>query len=90
MVFYLNGLFVFNDITYILSARGPLASMSSLDVMWVSFYSIAAMLVAALMVTAAQKWINNALLSLLVRLIAFLLFIFGAILMVLVIFTWPK
>lgn len=76
--------------TYILSARGPLAKMSSLDIMWVSFYSIAAMLIAALLVTATQKWIKNSFLSLIIRFIAFLLFIFGAILMVLVIFTWPS
>lgn len=86
----LSGLFTFTESTYLLSARGPLASMNSLDIMWVSFYSIAAMLIAALLVSAVQKWVKNGFLSLLIRFIAFLLFIFGAILMVLVVFTWPK
>ena len=70
-------------------ARGPLASMHAMDVMWVSFYSIGAMILSMLMVTAARKWINNGFLSFLIRLIAFVIFAFGTLLMVLVIFTWP-
>lgn len=72
------------------SARGPLASMHPMDVMWVSFYSIAAMILSMLILTAARKWINHGLLSFFVRLIALLLFLVGTLLMVLVIFTWPS
>ena len=72
------------------AARGPLATMHPMDVMWVSFYSIAAMILSILMITAARKWVNNAILSFFIRLIAFIIFIFGTLLMVLVIFTWPS
>lgn len=72
------------------SARGPLASMHALDVMWVSFYSMGAMLISILMVSAVRKWVNNGFLSFIIRLIAFALFAIGSILMVLVVFTWPN
>lgn len=71
------------------SARGPLASMHAMDVMWVSFYSIASMILSMLMVIATRKWITNSLLSFLVRMIAFVIFAFGTILMLLVVLTWP-
>lgn len=71
------------------AARGPLAHMSAMDVMWVSFYSIGAMILSVLMVTVARKWVKNSILSFLIRLIAFVIFLFGSLLMVLVIFTWP-
>lgn len=72
------------------SARGPLASMHSLDVMWVSFYSMGAMLISVLIVSAVRKWVNNGFLSFILRLIAFALFAVGALLMVLVVLTWPN
>lgn len=72
------------------SARGPLASMHSLDVMWISFYSIGAMLLSVIMISVVRKWGKNGLLSFLLRLIAFGLLLLGAILMVLVVFTWPS
>ncbi|MED3660621.1 DUF2768 domain-containing protein [Ureibacillus sp. FSL K6-8385] len=72
------------------AARGPLANMHPMDVMWVSFYSIAAMIISILMLTAARKWIKNSILSSLIRIIAFIVFLIGSLLMVLVIFTWPS
>ncbi|MBD8025234.1 DUF2768 domain-containing protein [Ureibacillus sp. Re31] len=74
----------------ILTARGPLASMHSLDVMWVSFYSIGAMLLSVLIVSITRKWVNNGCLSLILRLFAFIIFAIGSILMILVVFTWPN
>ncbi|HWL22450.1 MAG TPA: DUF2768 domain-containing protein [Ureibacillus sp.] len=76
---------------YLLNAmRGPLSSMQSLDVMWVSFYSIGAMLISVLILSATRKWIKNALLSFLIKFFAFFLFLIGSFLMVLVVFTWPS
>lgn len=72
------------------SARGPLASMHALDVMWISFYSMGAMLVSILIISAVRKWVNNGFLSFVLRLIAFGLFLIGSLLMVLVVFTWPS
>ncbi|MEK4629278.1 MAG: DUF2768 domain-containing protein [Solibacillus sp.] len=72
------------------SARGPLASMHALDVMWVSFYSIGLLLISILLISAVRKWIHNAFLSFLLRLIAFGMFLVGTVLMVLVVFTWPN
>ncbi|MEL3960743.1 DUF2768 domain-containing protein [Lysinibacillus endophyticus] len=78
------------DYLMLASARGPLASMHALDVMWVSFYSIGAMLISVLIVTAARKWVNNGVLSFIIRLFAFGLFSVGTILMLLVVLTWPN
>ena len=72
------------------SARGPLASMHALDVMWVSFYSIGAMLLSILIVMATRKWITNGCLSFILRLVAFFIFAMGSLLMVLVVLTWPN
>ncbi|WP_235863143.1 DUF2768 domain-containing protein [Ureibacillus sinduriensis] len=72
------------------TARGPLATMHALDVMWVSFYSIGAMLLSVLIVGITRKWVNNGCLSLVLRLIAFVIFAIGSILMVLVVLTWPN
>ena len=72
------------------SARGPLASMHALDVMWVSFYSIGAMLLSVLIVGITRKWVSNGCLSLILRLVAFVIFAIGSILMVLVVLTWPN
>ena len=74
---------------FVFNTRGPLAAMPAMDVMWVSFYSIALMLVSILMVSAVRKWVHNGLLSTIFRLIAFGLFLIGTILMVLVVATWP-
>lgn len=83
--------FLTNPTAFVLaSARGPLASMHALDVMWVSFYSIGAMLLSVIIVSAARKWIKNGFLSFIVRLIAFALFAIGSLLMILVVFTWPS
>lgn len=90
MVFDLqNPLFSMEQLV-LASARGPLASMHALDVMWVSFYSIGAMLISVLIVSAVRKWVKNGFLSFIIRLIAFALFTIGSILMVLVVFTWPN
>ncbi|WP_246027570.1 DUF2768 domain-containing protein [Lysinibacillus antri] len=82
--------FISMDRFVLASSRGPLASMHSLDVMWVSFYSIGAMLISVLIVSAARKWVNNGVLSFIIRLFAFGLFAIGSLLMVLVVFTWPN
>ena len=72
------------------SNRGPLASMHALDVMWVSFYSIGLLLASILVISAVRKWIHNAFLAFILRLVAFVMFLIGTFLMVLVIFTWPN
>ncbi|MFC5541065.1 MAG: DUF2768 domain-containing protein [Bacilli bacterium] len=72
------------------AARGPLANMHPMDVMWVSFYSILAMIISILMLSAARKWVKNEMLSFFIRIIAFIIFLIGTLLMVLVIFTWPS
>lgn len=76
--------------TMLAASRGPLASMHALDVMWISFYSIGLLLVSILLISAIRKWVHNALLSFILRLIAFGMFLIGTLLMVLVIFTWPN
>lgn len=78
------------DLFLLNTARGPLASMHALDVMWVSFYSIGAMLVSVLILSATRKWVKNAFLSFIIKLFAFVLFLLGSFLMVLVVFTWPS
>ena len=75
--------------SFVLNARGPLASVPALDVMWISFYSIGLMMVSILIVSAVRKWVHNAFLSIILRLIAFAMFLIGTILMVLVVATWP-
>ena len=72
------------------SARGPLATMHALDVMWVSFYSIGLLLASILIITAVRKWIHNTFLSILIKLVAYVMFFIGSLLMVLVILTWPN
>lgn len=72
------------------SARGPLASMHALDVMWVSFYSIGLLLASLLIISAVRKWVHNVALSFLFKLIAYVMFFIGTLLMVLVILTWPN
>ncbi|MEG0384616.1 DUF2768 domain-containing protein [Bacillus cecembensis] len=72
------------------SARGPLDAMGALDIMWVSFYSIGLLLLSVIMISAVRKWVHNAFLSFILRLIAFGMFLIGSILMVLVVFTWPN
>ena len=72
------------------ASRGSLAMMSALDVMWVSFYAIGLLLGAILVMTAVRKWIRIPVLSTLVRLVAYGMFMIGSFLMVLVIATWPN
>lgn len=76
--------------TYLSASRGPLAMMSSLDVMWVSFYSIGLLLGAILIISAIRKWIHNPILAFIIKLVAYAMFMVGAFLMVLVIATWPN
>ena len=75
---------------FVLNARGPLASVPALDVMWISFYSIGLMMLSILIVSAVRKLIHKAFLSIILRLIAFAMFLIGTILMVLVVATWPS
>lgn len=72
------------------SARGPLASMHALDVMWISFYSIGLLLVSILIITAVRKWVHNMFLSFILKLLAYVMFFIGTLLMVLVVLTWPN
>lgn len=74
----------------LLTARGPLASMHALDVMWVSFYSIGLLVGAIVVISAVRKWVNNAVLSVIFKLMAFGMFFVGSFLMVLVVATWPN
>ncbi|MFF5993598.1 MULTISPECIES: DUF2768 domain-containing protein [unclassified Lysinibacillus] len=74
---------------FVLNARGPLANMPALDVMWVSFYSIGLMMLSVIMVSAVRKWVHNAFFSIALRFIAFAMFFIGTVLMVLVVATWP-
>lgn len=78
------------DYLALASARGPLSTMHALDVMWVSFYAIAAMLVSAILVAVTRRWVKNGFLSFVLRLFSFGIFAIGSILMVLVVFTWPN
>ena len=73
----------------LLTARGPLAALSALDIMWVSFYSIGLLMVSMLVVITTRKWIKNSLFSFVMHLFAFGLFLVGSVLMVLTIATWP-
>ncbi|MER2115286.1 MAG: DUF2768 domain-containing protein, partial [Solibacillus isronensis] len=59
------------------SARGPLASMHALDVMWISFYSIGLLLVSILIITAVRKWVHNMFLSFILKLLAYVMFFIG-------------
>lgn len=87
----LQHLMQFNPSAFVFaSARGPLASMHALDVMWVSFYSIGLLLVSLLIISAVRKWVHNVFLSFLLKLVAYVLFFIGTLLMVLVIVTWPN
>lgn len=91
MGFFVLNPFVTNASMFILSsARGPLASMHALDVMWVSFYSIGLLIVSVLLISAVRKWVNNALLSFILKFIAFVMLALGSFLMVLVVATWPS
>ncbi|WP_240746249.1 DUF2768 domain-containing protein [Lysinibacillus sp. S2017] len=72
------------------SNRGPLASLHALDVMWVSFYSIGLLFASLILISAIRKWIHNAVLAFILRLIAYGIFLIGTFLMVLVILTWPN
>ncbi|MGN7117366.1 DUF2768 domain-containing protein [Lysinibacillus odysseyi] len=85
----MNPVLLMDHSIFVLNTRGPLAAMPAMDVMWVSFYSIALMLVAVLIVSAVRKWIHNGVLSFIFRMVAFGLFLIGTILMVLVVATWP-
>lgn len=74
----------------LLTARGPLATMHALDVMWVSFYSIALLIGAVVVISAVRKWVKNSALSIILKLIAYVMLFSGAFLMVLVVATWPN
>lgn len=68
---------------------GPLAQMSSLNVMWVSFYSIASMMISMGLIYFVRSKVKNAFFSSIIKLIAYVLFGIGSFLMVLVVATWP-
>lgn len=72
------------------AARGPLASMHALDVMWVSFYSIGLLIVSVLLITAVRKWVSNVIFAFILKFIAYAMLAFGSFLMVLVVATWPS
>lgn len=86
----MNSIHNFHLPSYLLSARGPLSSMHALDVMWVSFYSIGLLALAMLIVIVNRKWVKNGCLYSLIQLVAFLMFLVGTFLMILVVFTWPS
>ncbi len=88
-VFSLSPVLSMDYSLFVLNARGPLATMPAMDVMWVSFYSIALMLVSVVIVSVVRKWVHNSYLSFIFRLVGFGLFFIGTILMVLVVATWP-
>ena len=73
----------------LLAARGPLAHMAALDVMWVSFYAIGLLLCALLLISAVRKWIQNFFMAFILKFVAYGMFLIGSFLMVLVIATWP-
>ena len=79
-----------SSFTYLSTSRGPLSTMSSLDVMWVSFYSIALLLGAVLIISAVRKWVRIPVISFLLKFVAYGMFMIGSFLMVLVIATWPN
>ncbi len=76
--------------TYLSTSRGPLSTMSALDVMWVSFYSIGLLLSAVLIISAVRKWVRIPVISFLLKFVAYGMFMIGSFLMVLVIATWPN
>lgn len=82
--------FFVNNFVLLSSARGPLAHMHALDVMWVSFYSIGLLLGALLLISAVRKWIANVVVAFLLKFVAYGMFLVGSFLMVLVIATWPN
>lgn len=82
-----NGL---SNVAFLSTSRGPLASLSALDVMWVSFYSIALLLGAIMVMVGVRKWVKVPIISILLKLVAYLMFFIGSFLMVLVIATWPN
>lgn len=73
-----------------MNARGPLADMHALDVMWVSFYAIGLLAASMLVVFANRKWVKGGCLYSLIQMVAFLMFLAGTFLMILVVFTWPS
>lgn len=68
---------------------GPLAQMSALNVMWVSFYSIASMMISMGLIYFVRSKVKNVFFSSIIKLIAYVLFGIGSFLMVLVVATWP-
>ncbi|WP_235616008.1 DUF2768 domain-containing protein [Metasolibacillus sp. FSL H7-0170] len=80
------------DASYLLlnTARGPLGHIPALDVMWISFYSIGLLFLSLLIISATRKWVNNIVLSFILKLIAYVMLAIGSFLMVLIIATWPN
>ena len=68
---------------------GPLSHMSGLDVMWVSFYCMAFMMISILIIYLVRHKIKSVILSFVLKFIAYALFALGSFLMVLVVATWP-
>ncbi|MCT6923146.1 MULTISPECIES: DUF2768 domain-containing protein [Bacillales] len=72
------------------TARGPLAHIPALDVMWISFYAIGLLFFSVVIISATRKWVNNVFLSFIFKLIAYIMLATGAFLMVLIVATWPN
>lgn len=72
------------------SARGPLAQMHALDVMWVSFYAIGLLIFSVLLISVVRKWINNPVPAFILKFLAYGMLLIGSFLMVLVVATWPN
>ncbi|WP_230199458.1 DUF2768 domain-containing protein [Bacillus ndiopicus] len=72
------------------TARGPLAHIPALDVMWISFYSMGLLFFSVLIISATRKWVSNIFLSFVLKLIAYVMLATGAFLMVLIVVTWPN
>ncbi|MGE7091900.1 DUF2768 domain-containing protein [Lysinibacillus sp. NPDC048646] len=68
---------------------GPLAHMPALDIMWVSFYCIAFMIISVGLIYLGRNKISNGFFRIIVNLIAYILFGLGTFLMVLIVATWP-
>ena len=79
-----------HPIVLLSTSRGPLSTLSALDVMWVSFYAIGLLLGAILFISAIRKWIHNSILAFICKFVAYAMFMLGSFLMVLVVATWPN
>lgn len=68
---------------------GPLTGVSAMNVMWLSFYSIGLMMLSIGVIYLVRNKIKNVFISFLLKLIAYVMFGLGSLLMVLIVATWP-